>query len=125
MDLSEVKFDKNGLVPAIAQDVDGGQVLMQANMNEESLRRTLETGQMTYWSRSRQELWVKGGASGHTQQVEEFRIDCDGDALLFKVRQKGGACHTGFRTCFYRRHQDGVWVEAGERVFDTAEVDSR
>ena len=115
MDLSEVRFDQNGLVPAIAQDVDGGQVLMLAYMNKESLRRTLETGQMTYWSRSRQAFWVKGATSGHTQQMEEFRIDCDGDALLFKVRQRGGACHTGFRSCFYRRCGDGVWVEDGER----------
>ncbi len=115
MDLSEVRFDQNGLVPAIAQDVDGGQVLMLAYMNKESLRRTLETGQMTYWSRSRQAFWVKGATSGHTQQMEEFRIDCDGDALLFKVRQRGGACHTGFRSCFYRRCEDGAWVEDGER----------
>lgn len=115
MDLSEVRFDQNGLVPAIAQDVDGGQVLMLAYMNKESLRRTLETGQMTYWSRSRQAFWVKGATSGHTQQMEEFRIDCDGDALLFKVRQRGGACHTGFRSCFYRRCGDEAWVEDGER----------
>lgn len=115
MDLSEVRFDQNGLVPAIAQDVDGGQVLMLAYMNKESLRRTLETGQMTYWSRSRQAFWVKGATSGHTQQMEEFRIDCDGDALLFKVRQRGGACHTGFRSCFYRRCEDEAWVEDGER----------
>ncbi len=118
MDLGEVKFDKNGLVPAIAQDVDGGQVLMQAYMNEASLRRTLETGQMTYWSRSRQAFWVKGATSGHTQQMEEFRIDCDGDALLFKVRQRGGACHAGFRSCFYRRYEDGAWVEDGERIVE-------
>lgn len=96
----------NGLIPAIVQDAENGEVLMLAYMNEESLARTLETGLATYWSRSRQEFWCKGETSGHYQQVEEIRIDCDEDTLLLKVRQTGGACHTGHRTCFYRTLQE-------------------
>jgi phosphoribosyl-AMP cyclohydrolase len=117
-----VSFDEDGLVPAIAQDAETGDVLMMAYMNANTLRATLETGRMTYWSRSRQSAWVKGETSGHTQAVEGVRLDCDGDALLFRVRQDGGACHTGFRSCFYRQLEDGAWVEAGERVFDPDEV---
>jgi phosphoribosyl-AMP cyclohydrolase len=120
--LDAVSFNEDGLVPAIAQDADTGDVLMMAYMTAETLRATLDTGQMTYWSRSRQSAWVKGETSGHTQSVEEVRLDCDGDALLFRVRQDGGACHTGFRSCFYRALEDGDWVEAGERVFDPDEV---
>ena len=120
--LDSVKFDDKGLVPAIAQDADNGEVLMVAYMNRESLERTLDTGVMTYWSRSRGEFWIKGETSGHTQHVVEARIDCDGDALLFRVRQEGGACHTGYRSCFYRRYTpDGV-VEDGVKVFDPDEV---
>jgi phosphoribosyl-AMP cyclohydrolase len=101
--LGEVRYDERGLVPAIAQDVHSGDVLMMAWMNEESLRRTLAEGRMVYWSRSRQELWRKGDTSGDRQYVREARYDCDGDTLLFKVEQEGtGACHTGARTCFYR-----------------------
>ena len=118
MDLSAVEFDEKGLVPAIAQDADTGEVLMVGFMNADSLRLSLESGRMTYWSRSRKELWVKGGTSGNVQQIEELRIDCDGDALLFKVRQRGGACHTGYRSCFYRRYEDGTWVVDRDRVFD-------
>ena len=118
MDLGEVKFDEKGLVPAIAQDAETGEVLMQAYMNAESLKRTVESGTMTYWSRSRQELWVKGATSGHVQKVLELRLDCDGDSLLFKVRQTGGACHTGYRSCFFRKHVSGTWEVEGERVFD-------
>lgn len=97
------KFNADGLVTAIAQDVETGEVLMLAWMNEAALRATLETGRGTYWSRSRQELWVKGETSGHTQEVAEVLIDCDQDAVLLKVRQTGGACHTGRSSCFYRR----------------------
>jgi phosphoribosyl-AMP cyclohydrolase len=118
MDLDGVRFDDRGLVPAIAQDAETGEVLMQAYMNAESLKRTIASGTMTYWSRSRQELWVKGATSGHVQKVREFRMDCDGDALLFKVDQTGGACHTGYRSCFYRRYASGGWEVDGERVFD-------
>ncbi len=122
MDLSEIRFDDAGLVPAIVQDVENGEVLMVAFMNAESLQMTLETGKMTFWSRSRQKFWVKGESSGHTQRVEAFRMDCDGDALLFQVHQEGGACHTGFRSCFYRRYEDGCWIEDGERAFEPEEV---
>ena len=125
MDLTQIKFDEQGLVPAITQDAENGEVLMQAYMNAESLRLTLETGKMTYWSRSRQQIWVKGETSGNTQQVVEFRIDCDGDTLLFKVHQKGGACHTGFRTCFFRRNEGGDWVEVGKPVFRPEETNRR
>ena len=118
METGEVKFDDGGLVPVIAQDAESGEVLMQAYMNAESLARTVESGTMTYWSRSRQELWVKGATSGHVQEVVEFRLDCDGDSLLFKVRQTGGACHTGYRSCFYRKYVSGEWELDGERVFD-------
>ena len=90
----------DGLVPAIVQQHDTGEVLMMAWMDDEALRRTLETRQGTYWSRSRGEYWVKGATSGHTQRVVEVRLDCDGDTLLVRVDQTGGACHTGDRTCF-------------------------
>lgn len=120
--IEHVKFDDRGLVTAIAQDADNGEILMLAYMNEESLRRTLDSGVMTYWSRSRGKLWLKGESSGHTQQVVDARIDCDGDALLFRVRQEGGACHTGFRSCFYRKLEDDGLVESGEKVFDPDDV---
>ncbi len=96
------KFDGAGLVAAIAQDAETGEVLMLAWMNAEALRLTLETRRATYWSRSRGALWVKGETSGHTQEVVEVRVDCDQDAVLLKVRQTGGACHTGRESCFYR-----------------------
>ena len=96
------KFNADGLVTAIAQDADTHEVLMLAWMNAEALQATIESGRATYWSRSRQELWVKGETSGHTQAVQEIRIDCDQDAVLLKVNQSGGACHTGRKSCFYR-----------------------
>jgi len=101
--IGQVRFDENGLVPAIAQDHVSGAVLMLAWMNRESLTRTLASGDMTYWSRSRRALWRKGETSGHTQRVVEAWIDCDGDTLLFKVEQTGPACHTGAATCFFRK----------------------
>lgn len=97
---ARLKRDRDGLVVAVAQQWDTGEVLMVAWMDDEALRRTLETGRATYWSRSRGSYWVKGESSGHTQQVREVLIDCDGDSLLLKVDQVGGACHTGDRTCF-------------------------
>ena len=101
--LAGIEYDEHGLVAAIAQDVDNGDVLMLAWMNAESLRMTLNEGRMVYWSRSRQELWRKGDTSGDRQFVREAYYDCDADALLFKVEQEGaGACHTGARTCFFR-----------------------
>lgn len=117
-----VTFNEEGLVPVIVQDAVSREVLMLAYMTEATLRETLETGQMVYWSRSRGERWVKGATSGHTQEVEEARVDCDGDTLLFKVHQTGGACHTGYRSCFYRRRADGQLIEDGEQVFDPEEV---
>ncbi|MFB6278626.1 MAG: phosphoribosyl-AMP cyclohydrolase [Salinibacter sp.] len=120
--LDAVAFDDDGLVPAIVQDAESDQVLMMAYMTEETLRETLDTGRMVYWSRSRQEKWVKGQTSGHTQTVEDARLDCDGDTLLFKVQQEGGACHTGYYSCFHRR-ADGEALETdGEQVFDPEAV---
>jgi len=98
--LNRVRYDDRGLVTAVAQQWDTGEVLMVAWMNRESLRLTLTTGRATYWSRSRGELWVKGDTSGHEQHVREVRLDCDGDTLLVSVEQVGAACHTGDRTCF-------------------------
>ncbi|WP_439814724.1 phosphoribosyl-AMP cyclohydrolase [Zavarzinia sp. CC-PAN008] len=108
--LSQVRYDADGLVPAIAQDADDGAVLMMAWMNAESLRLTLATGRVVYWSRSRQELWRKGDTSGHEQHLRELRLDCDGDTILMQVSQKGPACHTGARSCFFRVVRDGVLV---------------
>lgn len=101
--MDELVFDDRGLIPAVLQDADNGDVLMVAWMNRESLQRTLEEGRTVFWSRSRQELWRKGETSGHVQRVEEVRADCDGDVLLVRVHQVGAACHTGERTCFHRR----------------------
>ncbi|CAM3399276.1 phosphoribosyl-AMP cyclohydrolase [Rhodothermus bifroesti] len=124
--LQAVKYDANGLVVAIAQDAETGEILMVAYMNEATLRQTLETGLMTYWSRSRQEVWVKGATSGHTQEVREVRIDCDGDVLLFKIKQNGGAaCHTGHRSCFYRKLENGRLVETEGLVFNPEQVYSQ
>ena len=97
---ARLRTDEHGLVAAIAQQHGTGEVLMLAWMDAEALRRTLETGRATYWSRSRREYWVKGATSGHTQRVRSVRLDCDGDAILLSVDQVGGACHTGDRTCF-------------------------
>lgn len=96
------KFDADGLIAAIAQDADTGEVLMLAWMNSEALQLTIDTGRAVYWSRSRKALWRKGDTSGNEQHVDEIRVDCDQDAVLLKVRQTGAACHTGRRSCFYR-----------------------
>ena len=101
--LTAVAFNSDGLVPAIAQDAGTGEVLMMAWMNRETLAETLHTGRVTYWSRSRQAVWRKGETSGHTQRLVEARLDCDGDAILLKVDQTGPACHTGARSCFFRK----------------------
>jgi phosphoribosyl-AMP cyclohydrolase len=120
----KLNFEKTGgLIPAIAQDAATGDVLMMAYINEESWQKTLETGEVHYWSRSRQELWHKGGTSGHVQKVKDIYVDCDDDTVLFKIEQIGGAaCHTGMRSCFYRRVQDGELVSEGEPVFDPKKV---
>jgi phosphoribosyl-AMP cyclohydrolase len=100
--LSEIKYDANGLIPVIVQDVDTKDVLMMAYMNAESLRLTIETGETWFWSRSRSELWHKGATSGNIQHVLEIKVDCDADTLLILVHPQGPACHTGERSCFYR-----------------------
>jgi len=100
--IEELRFDEGGLIPAVVQDVENGDVLMVAWMNDEAVRRTAESGRTWFWSRSRRELWRKGDTSGHAQHVREIRYDCDGDTLLVKVEQVGAACHTGERTCFFR-----------------------
>ncbi|WP_436346369.1 phosphoribosyl-AMP cyclohydrolase [Natronorubrum sp. FCH18a] len=131
-----VDFGEDGLVPAVAQDAETGEVLMLAYVSPEALERTHETGVAHYYSRSRDELWQKGKTSGHTQDVEEVRVDCDADTLLYLVDQEGGACHTGHRSCFYRTINGVSASEAnggsstatvdvenvGERVFDPEAV---
>ncbi|MEF8853268.1 MAG: phosphoribosyl-AMP cyclohydrolase [Haloarculaceae archaeon] len=115
----DLAFDENEYIPAVAQDAETGDVLMLAYVTPEALDRTRETGLAHYYSRSREELWQKGQSSGHVQRVDEIRVDCDGDALLYLVEQEGGACHTGFESCFHRT-VDGEVV--GERVFDPDDV---
>lgn len=120
--VEEIKFDENGLVPAIAQQHDSGEVLMMAWMNADSLRETLETGQVCYWSRSRQSLWRKGESSGQVQALKEMQIDCDGDTLLLKVDQTGVACHTGRRSCFFRAVHDRTLITIAEQLVDPADL---
>ncbi len=120
----ELDFAKgDGMIPVIVQDVDDGAVLMLAYMNELAFNKTLETGKATYWSRSRNQLWVKGESSGNTQEVHEVLVDCDEDTVLLKVKQIGdAACHVGYRSCFYRSEKDGDLAVNAERVFDPSEV---
>lgn len=110
-DPSSLRYDANSLIPAIAQDHATGEVLMLAWMNAESVARTLDTGRVTYWSRSRQSFWIKGETSGHTQRLVEMRLDCDRDCLLLQIEQTGPACHTNRRSCFYTALRDGAEVE--------------
>ncbi len=112
--IDAIAFDAAGLVPAVAQQFDTGEVLMLAWMNREAVRQTLATGQACYFSRSRGALWRKGETSGQTQRLIELRLDCDGDALLLLVDQQGVACHTGRRDCFFRAARDGAWTEIAE-----------
>jgi len=114
--LSSLKYNADGLIPAIIQDDANGQVLMMAWMNEESLRRTIESGLCTYWSRSRQKYWVKGETSGHVQHVKRIAVDCDMDALLIWVEQVGAACHENYRSCFFRDIENGELVVNAERI---------
>ncbi len=112
-----------GLLPAIAQDWKTGEVLMLAYINEEAWNETLKTGNATYWTRSRQKLWRKGEESGNVQKVKEIYVDCDEDTVIFKVEQIGGAaCHEGYRSCFFRKYENGELKVIGERVFDPAKV---
>ncbi len=122
--LIALDFSKaGGLVAAIAQDHQTNEILMVANMNEEAFRRTLETGEAVYWSRSRGKLWHKGEESGNTQKVKAILTDCDGDVVLLKVEQRGGAaCHTGRRSCFFNELNDGRWTDVGTQVFDPKKV---
>jgi len=120
----EPDFNKgNGLLPAIVQDDETGEVLMLAYMNHDAWVKTLETGQATFWSRSRRSLWLKGETSGHVQLVRDVRVDCDDDTILLKVHQVGGAaCHTGYRSCFYRKLVNGVLENTGVRIFNPEDV---
>jgi len=120
----EIDFKKGeGLVPVIIQDAGTNEVLMLGYMNKESWEKTLETKNATFWSRSRNKLWIKGETSGHVQEVKEIFLDCDGDTILLKVNQVGGAaCHTGHRSCFHHRFEKGKWKIFGEKVFDPKEV---
>ena len=113
-DVTTLKFNTDGLIPAIAQDHENGEVLMMAWMNAEAIKQTLETGQVTYWSRSRQEFWVKGLTSGNTQQLKTFQFDCDRDCILVQVIQKGPACHTNRRSCFYTQVDDGSEIQLSQ-----------
>lgn len=117
-------FSKSGgLVTAIAQDAESGEILMVAHMNEESFRKTVETGEAVYWSRSRKRLWHKGEESGNVQRLEGLYIDCDGDVVLMKVQQVGdAACHTGKRSCFFRKIEDDTVVDVGVQIFDPEKV---
>jgi phosphoribosyl-AMP cyclohydrolase len=121
--LDAVQWNSDDLVPAIAQDVETGDVLMMAWMNREALALTKETGQAVYWSRSRQKLWFKGEQSGHSQQVVEIRIDCDADVVLLRIRQKGGiSCHTGRRRCFFRVLVNDEWQIDEEIIINPEEI---
>ncbi len=123
MDFTPDFAKQGGLVPAIAQDAATGEVLMLAYVNEEAYRKTLETGEAHYWSRSRNCLWHKGGTSGHVQRIKAIRLDCDADTLVYLVEQVGGAaCHTGYRSCFYREWKDGRASLCSPLVFDPKEV---
>jgi phosphoribosyl-AMP cyclohydrolase len=110
-DPSTLRYNDAGLIPAIAQEAGTGEVLMMAWMNAEAVAQTLETGRVTYWSRSRQAFWIKGETSGHVQELVDLRVDCDRDCLLVQVRQTGPACHTNRRSCFYTSVRDGAEVE--------------
>ena len=122
--LSNLKFDSNGLIPAIIQDAASGEVLMMAWMNRDSLDKTLATGQAHFFSRSRNKLWLKGETSGHVQNVKSIATDCDQDVLLIKVEQVGAACHEGYYSCFFREHQKGAedWKIAGRKIFEPEKV---
>lgn len=121
--LSDVKWDENGLVPAIAQDAAGGQVLMVAWMDRDALMETVRTRRAVYWSRSRSRLWRKGEESGHFQTIEEIRLDCDGDVVLLKVQQAGGiACHTGRAHCFFRKLEADTWVTSEPVLRDPEQI---
>ena len=121
--LNEVPWDKDGLIPVVTQEVASGRVLTLAWMNRDALTETAKSGEAVYWSRSRKKLWRKGEESGHTQKVRELRLDCDSDAILLRVDQAGGiACHTGRESCFFRKLEDGRWVETDPVLKDPADI---
>jgi len=121
--LKEIVFNSQGLVPVIIQDINTSEVLMMAWMNKEALRKTIDTGKTHFWSRSRHKLWLKGETSGHHQIVKEIYVDCDGDALLIKVEQIKAACHTGYKSCFFRKlNREGKPKIVGEKIFEPGEV---
>ncbi|HSW46065.1 MAG TPA: phosphoribosyl-AMP cyclohydrolase [Phycisphaerae bacterium] len=121
--LDTLKYDAQGLIPAIVVDADSGEVLMMAYMNRNCLAESIHTGRTHFWSRSRQKYWMKGESSGHTQEIQEILVDCDMDTVLIRVKQHGAACHNGYKSCFYRRLQsDGSWQVIAERVFDPEKV---
>lgn len=121
--LDDVKFDADGLIPAIAQDHESGRILMMAWMNREALELTAKEQRAIYYSRSRQQLWRKGESSGHVQKLHELRLDCDADVIIMQVEQIGGiACHTGRESCFYRVWKDGEWVTTDAVLKDPKEI---
>ncbi len=120
--IDQIKFDANGLVPAVIQDARTKEVLMVAYMNREAVGKTLKTKKTHFYSRSRKKMWLKGESSGHIQKVKSISLDCDGDCLVVAVTQVGGACHTGYRTCFYRRLENGRLKETGRKLFDPDKV---
>ncbi len=120
--LDELKYDANGLIPAIIQDDETNEVLMMAYMNRASLTETIQTGKTHFWSRSRQKYWMKGESSGHTQDVVAVFTDCDADTLVIRVKQHGAACHEGYHNCFYRRLENDAWHVVAEKQFDPDEV---
>ena len=121
--IDDVSWDKDGLVPAIAQDAESGVVLMVAWMNREALQLTIDENRAIYWSRSRQKIWRKGEESGHIQELIELRLDCDSDVILMKVNQIGSiACHTGRQSCFYRIFKDGKWEDFDEVIKDPKDI---
>ena len=122
-DKLDIKFDEKGLVPAIVQDIDTGEILMMAWMNEAALKQTLEVKKATFYSRSRDKMWIKGESSGHVQEVVEARVDCDQDLVLLKCKSHGPCCHVGYNSCFYRRADaDGSLTVVEEKAFDPDEV---
>jgi phosphoribosyl-AMP cyclohydrolase len=122
--LDDLKYSAHGLIPAIIQDVDTSEVLMMAYMNKTSLEKTIQTGKTNFWSRSRQKYWMKGETSGHVQEVQEVFIDCDTDTVLIKVKQKGVACHEGYKNCFFRKYdaKSGQWNVCADRQVNPEDV---
>lgn len=120
--IKELKFGEDGLIPVVVQHCESGTVLMMAYMNKEALELSIKTGKAHYWSRSRKKLWFKGETSGHIQHIKSISVDCDGDTLLMKVEQKGGACHTGHYSCFYRKLENDGLIQQGSPVFDAEEI---